>query len=75
MGWTLRTIDVPSMLVIEDGYEQRASIASEIGSQIGKSLPHLSGAEVAEVERHYLNFTTWHAIVEAFDLPPKLLAT
>jgi hypothetical protein len=70
-----KSLDFYAMLVIEDGDKQRAFIASEVGAQIRKSLPHLSPEEAAQVEGHYLDFTTWQAIVEAFRLPPTLLAT
>lgn len=69
-----KSLEFYAMLVIEGGDKQRAFIASEVGAQIRKSLPHLSPEEAAQVEGHYLGFTTWQAIVEAFRLPPTLLA-
>jgi hypothetical protein len=68
-------LDYYTMLIIEDGDKEGAKRAREIESpkRIASSLPHLSEAERQKMMRHYLGFTTWRKVVEAFGLTSRLL--
>jgi hypothetical protein len=63
------------MLIIEDGDKDREESARDIESPkcIASSLPHLSESERQEMMQHYLGFTTWRKVVEAFGLASTLL--